>query len=241
MSGHSKWSTIKRKKEANDASRGKLFSRLSRAITIAVKTGGGINPETNHKLRIAIDAAREANMPKTNIEKILSKAESAGDMSEITYEGFGPGSVGILVEVATDNKNRSAQEIKQIFEKGGGIFASSGSVSFNFIPRGFFLVAKFDDIDTQMLEMIDMGVEEMDETDEGIEVYVDPKLFSETKTLLENKFRILSSELIMKPVSLVEIKDQKSVEKLIRLLDILEDHDDVQGVYNNADITVSLD
>src|SRR3989344_9300740 len=123
MSGHSKWSTIHRKKEINDQARGKLFSKLSKAISISVKSGGGPNPDMNLKLKVAIDTARSANMPKENIERAISRAAEAADLEEITYEGFGPGGVGIIVEAATDNRNRTVQELKQIFDRNGGSLA----------------------------------------------------------------------------------------------------------------------
>lgn len=142
MSGHSKWSTIKRKKETSDAARGKLFSKLSRAISIAVKTGGGPDPSSNSKLKVAIDAAKSANMPKINTERAISRGGGKDNLEEITYEGFGPLSIGVLVEVTTDNRNRSGQDIKVLFEKGGGRLGGPGSVSHNFESKGLLLVKK---------------------------------------------------------------------------------------------------
>src|SRR3989344_6041026 len=150
MSGHSKWATIHRSKEVKDAKRGNLFAKMGRAISIAVKAGGGPDPSANFKLRVAIEKARAADMPKENIERAIAKASEGGALEEVTYEGFGPGGIGVIVEAATDNKNRTAQEIKNAFERGGGNLAGPGSVSFNFEQKGFLLVKKTDKPDEQM-------------------------------------------------------------------------------------------
>lgn len=238
MSGHSKWSTIKRKKEATDAVRGKLFSRLSRAISIAVKTGGGSDPSANHKLKVAVDAARAANMPKSNIERALQQARGkAGELEEMTYEGFGPGGINVIVEVATDNRNRTGQEIKAIFERGGGGLAGPGAVSFNFEPRGLFVVSKTGDPEEQILKLIDLGVEDVEETEDGIEVYVDPSGFSEAKKRAEDAgFKVTSAELFQKPKNLQVVTDKALASKTLSFLEKLEDHDDVQKVFANLDI-----
>lgn len=237
MSGHSKWSTIKRKKEATDAARGKLFSKLSRAISIAVKTGGGSNPETNHKLKVAIEAAKAANMPKANIQKALSKGAGGEDLEEVTYEGFGPSGINIIIEVATDNRNRTAQEIKGIFERGEGTLAGPRAVSFNFEPKGLFVVTKEKDVENQMLKLIDLGVEDVEETTDGIEVYVRPNVFSKIRKALEdNGFKIISAEFVQKPKSFQTIAEEKSASKALSFLEKLEDQEDVQRVFANIDI-----
>lgn len=243
MSGHSKWSTIKHKKAATDAARGKLFSKLSKAITVAAKTGGGNDPDTNYKLRIAVDAAKAQNMPKSNIDRVLSKAGEAGDLIEAVYEGFGPGNIGVIVEVATDNKNRSAQEVKSIFDKGGGNFVNPGAVSFNFDQKGLIIVRHNEmDSDEAMLSIMDMEVDEIDEAGNEIEVYTDPKKLSEVKSTLEGEgFDIVNASLTMKPKTMQEITDAKTADKCIKLLETLEDHDDVQNVFTNMDIDESLD
>ncbi len=153
MSGHSHYATIKRQKGMKDAAKGKVFSKMGRAITIAVKSGGGISdPNANYKLRMAVDAARAVNMPKENIERAISKAAGhSQSLDEIIYEGFGPGGVGIIVEAATDNRNRTAQEIKNIFERGGGNLGGPGSVAFNFDPKGLIVVKKGEASEPQML------------------------------------------------------------------------------------------
>jgi YebC/PmpR family DNA-binding regulatory protein len=237
MSGHSHYATIKRKKESTDAARGKVFSKMSRAILVAIKTGGGSNPEINYKLRMAIDAARAVNMPKANVDRILKKAGEAADLEEIKYEGFGPEGILVIVDVATDNRNRAGQDIKGIFDKGGGRLAGPGSVSYNFESKGAILVEKKSNVDSQMLELIDLGVEDIQETDEGIEIYTEPERLSETlKLIKEKKFDVSSSGLIMKPKSVQIISDSVKAKKAISFLEKFEDHDDVQNVFTNLDI-----
>ncbi len=237
MSGHSHYSTIKRQKEANDAARGQVFSKLSRAISITVKTGGGANPDSNYKLRVAIDKARAANMPKVNVERAISKGTGGGALEEVTYEGFGPGGIAVMVEVATDNRNRSGQEIKNIFEKGGGSLAGPGAVSFNFEPRGFLIIKKSKNVEEQMLMLIDLGVEDMEETNDGIEAYVEANVLSQTREKLENEdFKVTSTELVQKPKNYQSIAGEKEASKALSFLDDLEKHDDVQKVFANVDI-----
>lgn len=237
MSGHSHYSTIKRQKEANDAARGQIFSKLTRAISIAVKTGGGSSPDSNYKLRVAIDKARALNMPKVNVERAISKGTGGGALEEVTYEGFGPEGVAVMVEVATDNRNRSGQEIKNIFEKKGGSLAGPGAVSFNFEPRGFLIVKKDKNTEEQMLTLIDLDVEDMEETNDGIEVYVDADVLSQTREKLENKgFKVISTELVQKPKNYQSITEEKKANKILSFLDSLEKHDDVQKVFANFNI-----
>jgi len=237
MSGHSKWSTIKRKKEATDAARGKLFSKLARAISIAVKTGGGPNPNTNYKLRVAIDQAKAKNMPKANVDRALKSAEEAGSIEEITYEGFGLGGIGVIVETATDNRNRTVAEIKQLFERGGGRLGGPGSVSFNFEPRGLLVIKKNKDSENQMLKLIDLGIEDVEETEDAIEVYTEFSRLADVKKKTTNKgFNVLSAELVQKPKSYKEIKDSEKAKKALKFLEDLEEHDDVQKVFSNINI-----
>jgi len=236
MSGHSKWATIKHQKAANDAARGKLFSKLVKAIQIAVKTGGGTSPDTNPKLRVAIDAARAANMPKDNIDRAISRASGeAANVEELTYEGFGPEGVGVLVQVATDNRNRTGQEIKNLFERSGGSLAGPGSVSHNFEPKGYILIEKKPDSDAQMLELIDLGVEDVEASQEGIEVYTGPTTLFDLREKLEaSGHKVLQTELIQKPKTHLDLKGESS-DKVLKLLDSLDDHDDVQKLFTNAD------
>ncbi len=236
MSGHSKWSTIKRQKETKDQARGKIFSKLAKSISVAVKSGGGPNPDSNYKLRIVIETARAANMPKGNIERAISRAASeAANIEEVAYEGFGPGGIGIIVEAVTDNRNRTGQEIKNIFERGGGSFAP-GALSHIFAQKGFILVEKKGKTDEQILKLIDLGVEDVEEGEDGIEVYTPPaKLFEEKKNLEQAGFRVKESGLVQKPKTLVPIEAGDS-QKAMALLHALEDHEDVEDVYTNADI-----
>ncbi len=238
MSGHSKWSTIKRQKETKDQARGKIFSKLAKSIVVAVKAGGSSNPETNYKLRMAIETARAANMPKDNIERAISRAASEpANIEEITYEGFGPGGIGIIVEVATDNRNRTGQEIKNIFEKQRGSFAP-GALAHNFEPKGFLLVEKKSPIDEQILALIDLGVEGVEEGEDGIEIYTSPQELFDKKNLIEKQgFKVLESSLTKKPKTFVLIKDPQTSQRVEALLHGLEEHEDVENVYTNADLT----
>jgi len=233
MSGHSHYSTIKRAKEANDAQRGKIFSKLAREIAIAVREGGGADPSFNYKLRMVLEKARAANMPKDNIERALSKSEG-GNLERVLYEGFGPGGVGFMVEAATDNRNRTSQEIKNIFDRGGGNLAGPGAVSFNFENKGLLVVAKSGNPEEQMLKLIDVGAEDLEDTDDGIEVYTQPDKLAEVRTKLEGGgFTVLSAELYLKPKTLLPLADPAQVKKVIALTEALNDHDDVQNVFTN--------
>lgn len=238
MSGHSHYATIKRAKEANDAARGKTFSKLAKEITIAVKTGGGGDPDSNFKLRMIMDKAREVNMPKDNVERAIAHATSTtSGLEEVTYEGFGPSGISVMVVAATDNRNRTSQEIKNIFDRVGGRLAGPGSVSFNFESKGFILVEKSADTESQMLKLIDLGVEDVNETEDGIEVYVSPeKLGGIKKSLEEAGFVVKSAEITMEAKNYQTISDPKEAQKIMSFLDVLNDHDDVSQVYSNVDI-----
>jgi len=237
MSGHSHYSTIKRQKEANDAAKGKIFSKMARAIAIAIKAGGGADPAQNYKLRIAIEQAKASNVPKSNIDRILSRASEEISYDEFTYEGYGPEGIAVIVDVATDNRNRTSQEIKNIFERSGGSLAGPGSVSFNFEPKALIVVNKLEDIDSQMLKLIDLGVEDLNESEDGIEVYTTQEKAGEIKELLEkNGFTISSFEIIKKPKNVMTITDEKKARRIITFLEVLEDHEDVQNVFSNLDI-----
>ncbi|MBI4057807.1 YebC/PmpR family DNA-binding transcriptional regulator [Candidatus Microgenomates bacterium] len=234
MSGHSKWSTIKRQKESTDSKRGLLFSKLGRAISIAARSGA--SPESNFKLRLAIDRARTANMPKDNIERAISRA-AGGDLQEAVYEGYGPSGVAVVVEALTDSKNRTAQEIKNLFERGGGSLASPGSVAYQFEQVGQIIIKKTGDPQGQMLTLIDANVEDVDETEDGIEVYAKPTELRETKGKIEALgFEITNSGLILRPKNLITISDVSQAQKVVFFLETLQGHDDVQEVWANLDI-----
>jgi YebC/PmpR family DNA-binding regulatory protein len=236
MSGHSHYATIKRQKEANDTARGNLFSKITKAIMIAAR--GGADPDMNYKLRFEIDKAREANMPKENIERAVAKATTeAVNLEEISYEGFGPGGIAVIVETATDNKNRTAQEIKNLFERAGGSLAGPNAVAFNFESKGFLLIEKKGNVEEQILRLIDAGVEDIQESPDGLEVYVAPdKLGQIHKNLGEEGFEIAQTELQMKPKSFQVITDPMEASKAIKFLEEIENQDDVQKVFSNLDV-----
>jgi YebC/PmpR family DNA-binding regulatory protein len=236
MSGHSHYATIKRQKATNDAAKGNLFSKMARAIMIAAKNGP--DPDMNFRLRFEIDKARAASMPKENIERAIAKATTeAANLEEITYEGFGPGGFGVMVEVMSDNKNRTAQEIKNVFERGGGTLAGPNAVAFNFEQKGFMLIRKTADPDTEMLQLIDAGAEDIEDTSDGFEIFVAPdKLGQIHKKLTESGFEVLQAELQMKPVNFQTITDPATAAKALKFLDEMESLDDVQNVSTNIDI-----
>lgn len=236
MSGHSHFATIKRQKAANDAVKGNLFSKLARNIMIAAK--GGADPDMNFKLRVEIDKARAASMPKENIDRAIAKATTeAANLQELVYEGFGPAGISVMVNAATDNKNRMAQEIKNLFEKSGGSLAGPGAVSFNFEAKGFMMVKKTANPEDQMLQMIDLGIEDVTDSPDGIEVYTAPdKLGDERKKFLNAGFELTETELIMKPKNMQTVTDPNVAAKALTFLDSLEDHDDVSNVFSNIDI-----
>lgn len=236
MSGHSHYATIKRQKAANDAVKGNMFSKMARAIMIAAKNGP--DPDMNFKLRFEIDKARAVSMPKENIERAIAKATTeAANLEEITYEGFGPGGIGVIIQVLSDNKNRTAQEIGNLFTRAGGNMGGPNSVAFNFENKGFMVVKKTDDPDTQMLSIIDSGAEDIEDVGEEFEVYTAPdKLSQVQKTLTALGFDVKDMELQMKPMNLITINDPSIASKVLKFIDEVESHDDVQNVFTNADI-----
>lgn len=239
MSGHSKWSTIKRQKGAADIKRGKTFTKIANAITIAVKQGGGVDdPAQNPKLRLAVDMARVANMPKDNIERAIKRAKSKGegDLSEVIYEGFGPGGISIIVEAATDNTNRTTSEVKNLFSKHNIRFASPGATSHLFKQRGEITIDKKDKtIDDIFLTAADMGAEDVVEEGDVAFVYTDIQNLSQIKDKLKSTgFEVLGADIIRKPESKIAIDISKS-EKYMKFINELEDMDDVQKVYSNAE------
>lgn len=237
MSGHSHFATIHRQKELNDAKKGKVYSKMGREISIAVRTGGGTDPNFNYKLRVIIDKAREFNMPKSNIERAINSAASGDVLEEMSYEGFGPGGIAVIVQAATDNKNRTAQEIKNAFERAGGSLAGPGAVSFNFENKGLLILAKDADPQTQMLKLIDFGIEDVEEVEDTLEVYVAPDRLSEMhKKLEEGGFTIKQAELYMRPINWMTVTDANTAQKAMNFLEILDELDDVQKVFSNLDI-----
>jgi YebC/PmpR family DNA-binding regulatory protein len=243
MSGHSHWATIKHKKGAIDAKRGKLFSKLSRAIIIAARNGGG-DPETNLKLRYAIDKAREVSMPKDNIERAIKRG--TGEMEgvvfeEITYEGYGPGGVAVMVDVLTDNRNRTNGEVRKVFERHGGKMGSAGNVAYLFDRKGVFTVdARSQDEDTLMGVALDAGAEDMRRDGDKFLVLSDPASFNEVRAALEKaavKSEAAEITQLPKAPKDVSVEDGK---KVLKLMDALEEHDDVQHVYTDMHFTDAL-
>jgi YebC/PmpR family DNA-binding regulatory protein len=237
MSGHSKWSTIKRQKGVADAKRGQLFTKLSQAITIAVKQGGGVtDPNSNFKLRLAMDKGRGANMPKEIIQRAIEKAKggAGGDMEELVYEGFGPGGVAFIVETVTDNKQRTVSEVKNIFDKNGGNLGAQGSVSYLFKKAGEIVIKKTGQGSDEILDIaLDAGVEDMEEGDDVVYLYTDPQnLMNARSVLFEKGLTIDSAELVFKAETTVSV-DEEIEKKIFSLLEKLEDLDDVQKVYTN--------
>ncbi len=238
MSGHSKWSTIKRQKEAADVKRGKIFSKLAKAITIAAREGTDAN--TNFRLRLEIERAKQVNMPKENIKRAIDKAKGVGgegQLVEVVYEGFGPEGIAVIAEAATDNRNRTTAEIKKIFERGGGSLGGPGSVGYQFKPMGLITVQKGAKPNEQILEIIDLGVEEVEEATDVLEVYVQSQnLVKVREKLNQGGFKILSVELVKQPGNEVQIGDSEKAVRVLKFMDKLQEHDDVQKIYANFDI-----
>lgn len=235
MSGHSHFATIKRQKAANDAVKGNMFSKMVRSIMIAAK--GGADPDMNFKLRVEMDKARAMSMPKENIERAIAKATTEeANLDELNYEGFGPNGLNVVVEAVTNNRNRTAQEIKNIFEKSGGSMGGPGAVMFNFEKKGFLFVKKTANAEDEMLKLIDAGVEDVNETEDGIEVYTAPEKLGETrKKLQELGFEVVETELQLKPLNTMVVENPEQEEKIIKFIDALDENDDVQKVFTNLE------
>ena len=240
MSGHSKWANIKNKKEKTDAQRGKIFTKIGREIAIAVKEGGGADPANNSKLRDVIAKAKANNMPNDNIMRSIKKAAGEGsavDYEEITYEGYGPANVAVIVEVLTDNRNRIAAEMRHIFDKSGGNLGASGCVGWMFDKKGLIVIERtaLMDEDEVMMTALDAGAEDFNAVDDAFEVYTAPSEFSAVREALEAAgFNFLSAEVRMIPQNTVNVNDAEDIEKFERFLERLDDNDDVQEVYHNA-------
>lgn len=243
MSGHSHWATIKHKKGAIDAKRGKLWSKLSRAIIIAARNGGG-DPTMNLKLRYAIDKARQVSMPKDNIERAIKRGTGEIEglvYEELTYEGIGPGGVAILVDVLTDNRNRTMGEVRKIFERGGGKMGSAGSVGYLFERKGTFSVpAEGNDEDTLMSIALDAGADDLKRAGSTFEITCDPAHFNQVQEALQkNGITTTVSEISQLPKVPVDV-DAEAASKVMKLVEMLDDHDDVQNVYTNLNLTEEM-
>ncbi|WP_226656551.1 YebC/PmpR family DNA-binding transcriptional regulator [Pseudalkalibacillus hwajinpoensis] len=241
MAGHSKWKNIQRRKNAQDAKRGKVFMKLAKEIFVAAKQGGG-DPETNPSLRLAIDKAKSSNMPNDNIDRAIKKA--TGDLDgvqyeNVTYEGYGPGGAAIMVQLLTDNKNRAAADVRHAFSKNRGNMGENGCVSFLFNRKGLLIIDRSEnelDGEDLMLQVIEAGAEEMETTKETYEIYTNPQDFQDVKQHLEaNGLTFSSAEITMIPETYTPLEDKDGIG-MVRLIDQLEDNDDVQEVYHNAEI-----
>jgi len=240
MSGHSKWSTIKHKKATTDARRGKLFTRLAREITIAARTGGG-NPDVNFSLRLAIDRAKAANMPKDNIERAIKRGtgELKGEeLSEVIYEGYAPNGVALLMKVLTDNKNRAVADVRRVLTRQGGVMADPGAVSWQFDRKGYIAIAP-DNVDEEKVFdiAVEAGAEDVVFSDDLIEIYVDPGNFQAVRQALKDAaLQLEAAELSLIPRTTMQL-DEKETLQVMSVIEALEELDDVQQVYSNLDIS----
>lgn len=238
MSGHNKWSTIKRKKGANDAARGKIFTKIAREIIVAVKAGGP-DPNNNSSLKDVIAKARSNNMPNDNINRTIKKAAGSGDTADyesITYEGYGPSGVAVIVETLTDNRNRTAADVRAAFSKYGGNLGQVGCVGFMFDRKGIIIIEDEDgEIDEEEVTMdaLEAGAEDISIEDGVIEITTDPDAVGEVREALEGKYTIASAEASMIAQTLTELTDPDQIKNMTKLLDVLEDNDDVQNVYHS--------
>lgn len=240
MSGHSKFANIKHKKEKNDAAKGKIFTKIGREIAVAVKEGGGADPANNSRLRDVIAKAKVNNMPNDNIERSIKKA--AGDMDannyeRVVYEGYGPNGTAIIVEALTDNKNRTASNVRSAFTKGNGNIGTPGCVSFMFDKKGQILIDREEfemDADELMMLALDAGAEDFAEEEDSFEIITDPDSFSEVREKLEEAgIPMMEASVTMIPQTYVELTDETDIKNIQKTLDLLDDDDDVQEIYHN--------
>ncbi len=240
MSGHSKWASIKHKKGAVDAKRGKVFTKLIKEITVATRMGEK-DPDSNPRLRVAIAAAKAENMPKENIERAIKKG--TGDLEgsnyeEVTYEGYGPGGVAVLLEVLTDNKNRAVADVRHLFERSGGNLGEAGCVAWMFSQKGLIIFQKDQTDEDMLFELaLEAGADDIKEDEKEIEVITEPSSFEQVKTAIENAgLRYTLAEITMIPKTTVKI-DGKHAQQMLTLMENLEDNEDVSHVYANFDIS----
>ncbi|WP_107613906.1 YebC/PmpR family DNA-binding transcriptional regulator [Enterococcus faecium] len=240
MSGHSKWHNIQGRKNAQDAKRGKVFQKLSREIYMAAKAGGP-DPSMNPALRLVVDKAKAANMPNDNVERAIKKATSAVDETnydEITYEGYGPGGVGILVHALTDNRNRTATNVRVAFTRNGGSLGETGSVSYLFDRKGYIAIERDGltvDEETMFEDVLEAGAEDLQTSPEGFEIFTSPEDFSAVRDELGKEFTLAQAELTMIPQTTIDLNEEQK-EQLERLVDKLEDDDDVSEVFTAAEM-----
>lgn len=249
MSGHSKWSTIKRQKGAADIKRGQTFTKIANAISIAARMGGSGDPESNPTLRMVLEGAKKVNMPKENIQRAIDRGLGklpGQNLEEVSYEGYGPGKVAYYLEGVTDNKMRTNQEIRNLFDRSGGSLGSSGSTAFMFDKKGLIKVSsKEGDSEEEVLELIDLGAEDIEEYDEeGKKIYLvyvsSPEVYTMGNKITQAGFTVEDKEIIFKPNVLTEIADKELADKVIAFTQKLEDSDDIQKVYANFDIPENI-
>lgn len=240
MSGHNKWSTIKQKKGKNDAARAKIFTKIGRELAVAVRDGGSADPTVNSKLRDCIAKAKANNVPNDNIERIIKKASRDGDGNNyeaITYEGYGPSGIAVIVETLTDNRNRTAGDVRHYFDKFGGNMGQPGCVSFMFSQKGVLIIDREEceaDEDKVMEDALECGAADVEAEDDIFTIYTEPADFSAVNEALTNMgYTFASAEVEMVPSTYTKLTDEESVTKMQKLLDNLEDNDDVQNVWHN--------
>ncbi len=244
MSGHSKWHTIRRSKGAADQRRGQLFTKLARDVTLAVREGGGGDPDMNFRLRLAIDKARQNNMPMDSIQRAiergLGKSSDGSDVEVIMYEGYAPGGVAMLIEAATDNRNRTSADVRSTMNKNGGTPGEPGSVAWMFEQKGLITVALEGislDPEDVMLQAIDAGAEDVERAEESLEIYTEWTMLNDVRlSLLEHDIPISDAEKVMRPQTKMQLEDKDALQ-VMRLISKLEDLDDVQQVHSNLDMT----
>jgi YebC/PmpR family DNA-binding regulatory protein len=244
MSGHSKWASIKHKKAATDAKRGKLFTKLARAITVAAGEGGG-DPDSNYTLGAAVEKAKSYSMPKDNIQRAIDRGTGEGDddasIERVVYEGYGPGGAAVIVEALTDNRNRTSAEVRHAFDKNGGSIGEPGSVAWQFEKRGIVLVDATEHPEDDVLVAIDAGADDVALDEDLFKVVSDPADLSAVRQALEGAgVEVRSAEVAMEPKSTVDVTDPAEARALVRLMDSLDDHDDVDEVHSNFDIPEQL-
>jgi len=246
VSGHSKWANIKHKKAKVDAQKGKIFTKLGRELIVAAKAGGS-DPANNFRLKIAIDSAKAANMPNDNIQRAIQKGAGGDDgtvYEELRYEGYGPGGVAIMVNIMTDNRNRTAGEMRHLFSKNGGNLGETGCVGWMFDEKGQLTIRREGfsiNEDELMLQALEAGAEDLEMDEEAFLIYTLPADMEQVRqNLLDQGIPVSEAAINMIPQNTVEISDVEQATKTIRLMDALEDHDDVQGVYANFELTESL-
>ena len=240
MSGHNKWSTIKQKKGKNDAARAKVFTKIGRELIVAIREGGSADPSVNSKLKDCIAKAKANNVPNDNIERIIKKAASGGDSANyeaVTYEGYGPNGVAVIVEALTDNRNRTAGEVRHYFDKFGGNMGTQGCVSFMFTKKGVLVIEREDldkDEDTVMSDALEYGASDFEADEDVFTIYTEPEDFSAVRDDLEKAgYTFVSAELEMVPSTYTKLDDEDTKTKMQKMLDMFEDNDDIQNVWHN--------